>query len=175
MSELSSLNDSKSSVFQKATSLLIPGNKSKTVKAIPEVPSFPTASQSHYVSTISLDNAPVSNPVAFPSKSNILAKPSSPPPPALNSFPTDAAQKENPALNNLFQTHKNHPSFSPALDITQAGSSNQTPEQVNQSLYLEPQQPPIISILRALTTTINSKNQLSLYDFQDQKVTIARE
>ena len=34
MSELSSLNDSTSSVFQKVTSLLIPGNKSKTAKAI---------------------------------------------------------------------------------------------------------------------------------------------
>ena len=30
--------------------------------------------------------------------------------------------------------------------MTQAGPSNQTPEQVNQSLYLESQQPPIISI-----------------------------
>ena len=140
------LNDSRSSVFQKVTSLLIPGNKSKTVKAIPKAPSFPTPSQSHHVSTISLDNATVSNPAAFPPKSNILAKPSSPPPPAPNSFPTDATQKENPALNNLFQTHENNPLSSPALDITQAGSSNQTPEQVNQSLYLEPQQPPIISI-----------------------------
>ena len=145
MSELSSSNDSRSSVFQKVTSLLIPGNKSKTVKAIPEAPSFPTPSQSHYISTISLDNAPVSNPVAFPPSSNILAKPSSPPPPAPNFFPTDAAQKENSALSNLFQTHENHPSSSPALDITQAGPSNQTLEQVNQSLYLEPQQPPIIS------------------------------
>ena len=145
MSELSSLNDSRSSVFQKVTSLLIPGNKSKTTKAIPEAPSFPTPSQSHHVSTISFDNVPVSNPVAFPPLSNILAKPSSPPPPAPNSFPTDAAQKENSTLNNLFKTHENHPSSSPALDITQAGPSNQTPEQVNQSLYLEPQQPPIIS------------------------------
>ena len=39
MSELSSLNDSRSSVFQKVTSLLISGNKSKTVKAISEAPS----------------------------------------------------------------------------------------------------------------------------------------
>ena len=73
MFKLSSKNDSRSNVFQKVTSLLIPGNKSKPVKAIPEAPSFPTPSQFHHVSTISLDNAPVSNPVAFPSKFNILA------------------------------------------------------------------------------------------------------
>ena len=85
--------------------MLIPGNKSKTVKAIPEAPSFSTPSQSHHFSTISLDNAPVSDPVAFPTKSNILAEPSSP---AFNSFPTDAAQKENPAINNLFEIHENH-------------------------------------------------------------------
>ena len=73
MSELSSLNDSRLSVFQKVTSLLIPGNKPKTVKAIPEAPSFPTPSQSHHVSTISLDNAPVSNPVALLNHLSLLA------------------------------------------------------------------------------------------------------
>ena len=63
MSELSSLNDSyRSSVFKKVTSLLISATKSKTEKTTSEAPFFPNPSQSHHVITISLNNAPVSNP-----------------------------------------------------------------------------------------------------------------